>query len=394
MRLLPLGGYTTVGIGQKYSAFESRRFRSKKGVMTKKDISSIRGIIDSLEEEQELLRIEGEVDPIYEIAGIEKALEGSVALLFENIKGYPGVRSLGNLFSSEERAARLFDVADYKQLKVKCLEAMRNPIPPRIVEQAPCQEVAITRDIDVPATLPIIKHSERDCGHILGGGNALLSGKYFGNGNELSFKRMHFRGKDWSSIAAGVGSHLGDAIHQFREQKIPLTINISAPPAAMVVAGSSFLHSIVPIGADELGFAGALQGFPIDICKAKTVDAYAIANSEWVIEGYVEPAQRVWESEEAEKLGQWGVAPLFPEWTGVLGRAYKFPKFQATAITHVRDKPIFSTPLARSFENDIVYGMFWQACFWELAERLIPGFVTDVNALKGVLGGTGLIIFR
>ena len=34
-----------------------------------------------------------QVDPIYEVAGIQVALEEGPAILFENIKGYPGVGS-------------------------------------------------------------------------------------------------------------------------------------------------------------------------------------------------------------------------------------------------------------------------------------------------------------
>ena len=78
--------------------------------MTQK-ITDIRRTIEFLEERGELLVVKGEVDPIYEIAGIQKALENGPVLLFENIKGYPAVRDIGNIFSREERVAALFGVA-------------------------------------------------------------------------------------------------------------------------------------------------------------------------------------------------------------------------------------------------------------------------------------------
>ncbi len=164
---------------------------------------------------------------------------------------------------------------------------------------------------------------------------------------------MLFRGKDWASIQLGLGSHAEEAALEHRGEIIPMTINICTPPAVAMVAATGFVHDLVPQGTDELGIAGGLQGSPVEICKAKTVDAYAIAQSEWVIEGYINPTERIWETEEAEKIGSHGVAPMFPEWPGYLGRAMKAFKFQATAITHRSDKPIFFTPLAQSFEGHL-----------------------------------------
>jgi 4-hydroxy-3-polyprenylbenzoate decarboxylase len=329
------------------------------------DISSLRRAIESLEEQKELLRVDGEVDPVYEISGIQKALDGAHALLFQRIRGYPGVRAVGNVFSTNERVAKIFGVTDPRKLKFKCLEAMKNPIPPEVVEEAPCQEVVTTENIDVTGSLPIIKHSERDCGPILGGGNTLIMGRYFEGGSHLSFNRMSFRAKDWSTISFGIGTHLGDVVYtRHRGERIPVTINIGTPPAVNLAAGAAFLHTLVPLGTDELGIAGGLQGSPVEIVKAKTVDTYAVAASEWVIEGYIDTAQRVWESEEAEKIGRYPAAPLFPEYTGYLGWASKAFKFQVTALTHRRD-PIFFTPLARSFEGDILQTPFREACFYD-----------------------------
>jgi 4-hydroxy-3-polyprenylbenzoate decarboxylase len=362
--------------------------------MSQKDITSLRGTIELLKEQQEILIVNDEVDPIYEISGIQKALEGGPALLFENIKGYPGVRDIGNIFATEKRMSQLFDVDDHRKLKFKCVEAMRNPIPPEIVEGGPCQEVVIAQDIDVKAILPLIMHTERDGGRLLGGGNTLLSGKYFRHGTHLSFNRMNFRGKDWAAAGIMLGTHLGNMVLvEHRGERIPVTINIGTPPAVMMVAGAELLHPLVPPSSDELGFAGGLQGSPVEICKAKTVDAYAIANSEWVIEGYIEP-ERVWETDEAEKTGRIDVEPVFPEWPGYLGRAYRVPKFQATAITHRADKPIFFTPLARSLEVDILSAAFREACLYQLADSLYPAFVVDVNILKGVAGWGANMIFQ
>ena len=146
--------------------------------MTAKDITSMRNTIDFLKEQGSILITDSEIDPIYEIVGVQKALEDGPALMFENIKGYPNVRALGNVFSHEDRVAAIFDVAEPRQIKFKCLEAMKNPIPPKVVETAPCQEVVITENIDVMATIPITKYTEDDAGRILGSGIILATGPY------------------------------------------------------------------------------------------------------------------------------------------------------------------------------------------------------------------------
>ncbi len=354
-----------------------------------KKTRDLRGTIEFLKTEGELIEVEGEVDPIYEIAGIQKAFENGPALLFKNIKGYPNVRNIANLFSRVDRAARIFGVEDPKKLKFRCLDAIRKPIPPKVVEDAPCQEVIIKTGIDVMGTLPIIKHTERDGGRILGGGIILISG-IRDRGSELCFKRMNFRGKDWGSLFIGMPTHMGLLRYtEWRGQEIALTINIGTPPAVSMVAGAAFIHSIVPFWSDELAIAGGLQGFPVEICKAKTVNAYAIANSEWVIEGILTP-ELVWETDEAEKIEKARVTPFFPEWPGYLGTALKAPKFQVKAITHRKDRPIFNTPLARSYDAGLGQS-FTEACFFELAERMNPGFVLDVHMPDSLLWGGGLV---
>jgi len=363
--------------------------------MAERNITSLRSSLDYLKSIGELSEVKGEVSPILEISGIEKSLENGPALLFDNIQGYPGVRDTGNLFSRRERLAALFGADKPEKVKFKCLEALRHPLPSKVVNSGPCQEVVITENIDVMKTLPLLKHTERDGARILGGGNTLITGKYFRGGTHISFNRMAFRGPDWGTISFGSGNHAEWVAYiEHRNENIPLTINIGNPPAVTVAAAAGFLHTIVPVGADELGFSGALQGSPIELVKAKTQDAYSVAQAEWVIEGYVNSKERAWETEESEKLGHIGVAPFFPEWTGYLGRAYRLLKFHVTAITHRRERPIFYSILANGFETDLGGGIFREACFLELADRMRPGLVQDVNIIEGVAGWAGHVIFQ
>ncbi len=94
-----------------------------------------------------MVHVKEEVDPIYEIAGIQKALDKGPILFFEKIKGYPNIVDIGNFFSRREPLMDLYSVDDHKKLKFKFVDAIREPLPPKIVTKAPCQEVVITDNI-------------------------------------------------------------------------------------------------------------------------------------------------------------------------------------------------------------------------------------------------------
>lgn len=361
--------------------------------MANKDISSLRSFLEYLEAEGEILVSEVEVDPYLEMAALQKRFEGGPALLFNNVKGYPNGRLATNIFAHKPRVARMFDLEDPTRLKFKIANAINNPIKPRVVDQAPCQEVVIDKDIDVWPVIPMIQHTPTDPGRTLGGGNTLVTGKYFWGGSHISFNRMNFRdNKDCSTFQISPGSHTDMvATEWYRKEPIPMTINMGVPPACTMLAGGGFMYSILPRGCDELGVAGAIQGFPVDLVKCKTIDAYSIANAEYVIEGYLDTTQKLWESELAEKDQRQGVYPFHPEWSGYMGKSYRTYKFQVTAITHRRDKPIYYPLIVHSYDNHNIDTRTREACFYEMAERMVPGLVADVHIPLGMTDWGGVI---
>ena len=76
----------------------------------------LRAWIKALDKAGELKRIHEPVDPILEIAEITDRVskrggpKGGPALLFENVKGYPGSQVLMNQFGSERRMKLALDV--------------------------------------------------------------------------------------------------------------------------------------------------------------------------------------------------------------------------------------------------------------------------------------------
>ena len=111
--------------------------------MVKKDVTSLRGAIEHYKELGKILITNKETDPELEVQGIQKHFDGGAAILFENLMGYPGKRIVTNMYVSRERIAKLFDVDGHKNVKFKIADAILHPTPPKIVSDAPCQEVVI-----------------------------------------------------------------------------------------------------------------------------------------------------------------------------------------------------------------------------------------------------------
>ena len=170
-----------------------------------------------------LLETDAEINPELEMTGIQKLLDGGLPILFNKVKGYPNGRLFTNLFADGNLVADLFDAGNERTFKLRILEAIRHPLPPKVVKEAPCQEVVIDKDIDVWPIIPMIKHTPTDPGRTLGGGNTLATGKYFWGGTHISYNRMHFRWPNYSTFQISPGlPHGHDRIKVLQKRAYPL----------------------------------------------------------------------------------------------------------------------------------------------------------------------------
>ncbi|MPY68968.1 MAG: hypothetical protein GEU92_02660 [Alphaproteobacteria bacterium] len=339
-----------------------------------------------------------EVDPVVEMCTLTKAFDSSKVLVANRVKGYPDTRMISNLYSRKDRVCRFLNTETYPDTKFAVLDALKNPIAPNYVESkdAPVHEEVYYPGKDfnhIEEIFPVAQHTWTDGGKLFGAGCHFFMGEEWvpGGGSQISMYRMGFReGHKLASINMVPGGQ-GDVIcSRHKGKKIPCTVNVCPPVGAELMAVSTLNPVVFPGHTDKIGTAGALQGSPIDLVKARTVDAWTIAQSEWSLEGYVVEGERVWETDEAEQLGQQGVTPMHPEWARSMGHAYRTPRaFELTAVTRRRKNPIVYTPH---------FGAFWYeapfmcAAVYELCDRMAPGFVTDVASWLGLTLWGGLII--
>src|SRR5437867_11543267 len=105
-------------------------------VGTDRDISSLRTTIEWLRANGRLLETDVEVDPDLEITGIQKTLDGSLPILFNNVKGYPHARAVTNLFANTDVMNQMFGWRDDNDRTRKLAYALTHPIRPAEVSQS------------------------------------------------------------------------------------------------------------------------------------------------------------------------------------------------------------------------------------------------------------------
>jgi len=364
------------------------------------DLTSLPATVDWLRDQGLLLETDVEVNPDLELTGIQKGLDGSYPIIFNNVKGYPHVRAVTNLFANYGIMERMFGWENATDRTRKLAYALTHPIKPVTIDQreAPCQQEVLTNsaDLDVNKIIMAIRHTAQESELTVGSGNSVVAGDYFAGGSHIGYNRMNFRWGNVGTFQSAPGSHMWQIIteHYNDEKPIPLTMCFGLPAACTLIAGGGFDYVVLPRGADELGAAGAVQGFPVRLVKARTVDAWAVADCEYVLEGYLYPRDKRYETAESEAADRQGRFPFHPEWAGYMGKAYKAPTFHVTGITmrNRADRPLIYAMGVHMADDNNIDTTVRESAIYELCNRLQPGICQDVNIPYAMTDWGGCII--
>ena len=330
----------------------------------------------------QLLTTSEPVDPYLEMAGVYKLAGAGTplkpptrlgpAMLFENVKGFPGVRLAAGVLASRERTARLLGTS-VDRLPFTLLAAIEHAEPPVNVsrEEAPCQEVVHKSPVDINRLLPVPTFTAEDAGPFLSLGLVWAEDPETGE-SDVTIHRMCVHGPDLLSIYFVPGRHI-DAFRCKAEKAgraLPVSINIGVDPAILLSA--CFEPPTTPLGFNELTIAGGLRHRPVGLVDCLTVAAKAIAHAEIVIEGEVLPGRRVREDART------GLGFAMPEFPGYQGKSQpEVPVIRIKAITHRRN-PIFQTLVGPAEEHTSLTGVPTEASILRLAEAGMPGVVKNV----------------
>ena len=137
----------------------------------------------------------------------------------------------------------------------------------------------------------------------------------------------------------------------------------------------------LPPGIEELLFAGFLNDRGIELVPCRTIPLEVPANAEIVIEGYVDPQEKLMEGPFGDHTGFYTLA----DW---------YPAFYVTAITH-RKNPIYPTTIVgKPPMEDYFLGKATERIFLPLLRTLVPDILDYSLPISGVFHNCAFIKIR
>lgn len=340
---------------------------------------SLREFVRKLDATGELKRISVEVDPVLEITEIAdremKLPNGGQALLFEKCNGsqFP---LLINAYGSTKRMALALGVNDVEDiaheleslLKAKPPTSFKEAISllgtafelrhakPKLVKSGTCKEV-VQQKPNVN-TLPVQKCWPQDAGRFVCMPLVITRDPDNGSRNVGTYRMQVV---DERTTFMHWQLHKTGARHWRRymelKQRMPVAVALGGDPVYAFAATAP-----LPDGIDEMMLAGFLRKKSVEMVKCDTNDLEVPADCDFVLEGYVEPE---------EKLDLEGP---FGDHTGYYTPPEPYPKFHIERVTHRRDAIYPSTTVGIPPMEDFYMGTASVRIF-------LPVFKTNFNEI-------------
>jgi len=359
--------------------------------------NSLSDFVKVLERAGELRRIAHPVKAELEITEIaDRVMKGGgPALLFENVAG-KHMPLLINAFGSAKRMALALGVTDIEEIAREIAKLIQTKppksfkdkfqllgeliklagIPPKTVKDGPCQEI-IHREPDLNI-LPVLTCWPGDAGPFITLPMVFSKDPVKGTRNVGLYRMQIF-----DQRTTGMHWHLhkvGARHYQQQKEKagrLELAVCLGGDPA-MIYAATAPL----PDQIDEILFTGFLRKKGVALVKGMTVAVEVPANSDIVIEGYVDPA------EPLRREGPFG------DHTGFYSLADDYPVFHVTCITHSKN-PIYPTTIVgRPPMEDAYLGKATERLFLPLLRVTLPEIVDMNLPVHGVFHNLAIIAIK
>jgi vanillate/4-hydroxybenzoate decarboxylase subunit C len=337
----------------------------------------LRDFLATLEKEGQLLTISDEVKPEPDLGAAARAISNlgdqTPALLFNNIYGYKNARVVMNLHGSWPNHALMMGLPKNTPLKEQFFEFARRysqfPVPVQREETAPFHEVEITENINLFEILPVFRLNQGDGGFYIDKACVISRDvndpEHFGKQN-VGIYRMQVKGKDRLGIQPvpqhDIGIHLRQA--EERGENLPVAIALGCEPVISTVAATPLLYD-----QSEYEMAGAIQGEPYKVVKAKLSDLDIPWGAEVVLEGEILAGVREFEGP-------------FGEFTGHYSGGRSMPVIQIKRVYH-RKNPIFEHLYLGMPWTEVDYMIGINTCvpLYQQLKEAFPEEIVAVNAM-------------
>ena len=360
--------------------------------------TDLKDFLAALERAGELTRISAPVDPTLEISEIvtRTVRAGGPALLFERpTRGEMPVAI--NLFGTEKRMAMALGVGNLDEIGARIGEMLKpelpqgfsgmmgglgkvmqlKSMPPKKVKTAPCQQVVYRGDDVDLNRLPGLQVWPGDGGIFHNFGLTHTKHPETGKRNLGLYRlQQHSRnsvGMHWQIHKNSTAHH---AVAERLGQRLPVAIAIGADP---VVAYSA--SAPLPADIDEYLFAGFLAGERVEMVDCLTVPLQVPASAQIILEGYIEPGERLPEGP-------------FGDHTGFYTPVEPFPVMHIECMTMQRDPVYHSIVTSQPPQEDHGLGKATERIFAPLLRFLIPDIVDYNLPAAGVFHNCAIVSIR
>jgi 4-hydroxy-3-polyprenylbenzoate decarboxylase len=369
------------------------------GVQRSMAFDDLRAFIRALEKNGELKRIPFEVDPELEITEFadRSVKTGGPALLFEKPKGST-VPVLINAFASMRRMEIALDVGNVEEIARKIVGYLEMQSPeglidklkmlpklaeigsmfPKTVSSGPCKEVVRRSNFSLDY-FPILRCWPGDAGRFITLPMVFSKNPETGKRNCGMYRMQVFDGQTtgmhWQKQKQGA-EHYRRMVAEGKETRMPVAVAIGSDPATIY---SSILP--LPPAIDEMMFAGFLRGKPVEMVRCETCDLEVPANSEIVLEGFL-------------NLGEMRREGPFGDHTGFYSLDDDYPVFHIECITH-RKNPIYAaTIVGPPPMEDFYMGKAIERIFLPLMRTQLPEVGDICMPAEGVFHNLILVSIR
>jgi len=357
----------------------------------------LRHFIKVLEERGLLKRIKVEVDPVLEITEITDRVskQNGPALFFENVKG-SSIPILINAFGSMERMNLALETDHLDDVAERIGEILTPEIPtgffgklkalpklldissffPKIVKKGACKEVII-KDNPSLDIFPVLKCWPDDGGPFITLPMVFTKDPETGQRNCGMYRMQVYdgatTGMHWHVHKHGA-AHYRSSVRL--QQRMEVAVAIGSDPAVIYSATAP-----LPDTMDEMLFAGFLRKEPVELIKCETIDIEVPANSEIVLEGYVD-------------LHEKRIEGPFGDHTGYYSLSDEYPVFHITCVTHRRDAIYPTTIVGKPPMEDCCIGKATERIFLPLLKMQLPE-IRDMNLpVEGIFHNLAIVSIK
>src|SRR5271165_6676777 len=241
---------------------------------------NFRQFLDRLRQTGELVDLHQPVDIRHIATLVDQA---KTALFFHNVIGYD-MPVVSGIIRSRERAMMSMSCATYREIEDRLQHAISNPIPPKLINSSPADDIFLVGDAVDLYKLPIPMSSIYDGGPMITAGIVIARDAEFGLNSGIY--RLIVKERNLTGIDLVTPNNMKMFARRALERGEPLPISISIGTHPIEIAGAGYR---APLGVDEMAISGGLRGAPVQLAQCRTIDLPCIADAEIVLEAEILP---------------------------------------------------------------------------------------------------------